>query len=149
MRVQTSFEKFSQATNGHLFAFCFVGLRVLLGLSAIYFVSLLPGLESQGLWDDRLWFDFIAPLILAAGGGALVLGLLVRPFTLAAMIVTLAFSFTFLDLQAEPYHALPMFGLVLLLGMFSSGGAGHVFGLDGIVYRNMRRAGPVIKFLFG
>ena len=149
MRVQTAFEKFSQATNGHIFAFCFVGLRVLLGLSSIYFVSLLPGLETQELWDDRVWFDFIAPLVLVAGGISLIAGLLVRPLALASMIVTALFTVSFLDLKAEPYHALPMLGLMLLLGLFAAGGAGHVLGLDGIVFRNLRRSGAAVRFLFG
>lgn len=144
MRFQTSFEKMAQVTNGQIFAVCLVGLRVLLGVSCLYLVTQLPTLEVT-----QLQFAFIVPIVLLAVGVSLVFGILVRPFSLLAMLMTAMSTFLLIDIKTTPQAALPMLGLILLLGLFAAGGSGHVFGCDGIILRNLRRPNTATRFLFG
>lgn len=137
MRFQTSFEKIAQTTHGQVFAMCFIGLRIILGLSSLYLITLLSG-QPLGVL-----------LILLAVATSLIIGLLVRPFALLAMAGTVIFVVASVDLSANPHVVLPVLGLLLLLGMFAAGGSGHVFGCDGIVFRNLRRSTSVTRFLFG
>lgn len=145
MRVQSSFEKIAQSANTPLFSFCFIGLRILLGCSALYAATQLAMVEAA---DETVWLKAILPALLAICGTSFVLGIMVRPMAVVAMIVAVVFASNML--QADDMgNLLPLVGVLFLLGLFTSGGAGHAAGIDGILLRNIRRPGPLAKFLFG
>lgn len=146
MRVQSSFEKIAQNANAPLFSFCFVGLRILLGCSAFYAAINLP------VWapaEQPAWLGIVLPALLAVCGTSFVLGVLVRPLAVTAMIVTVVLALGVLQVTENMAALLPLLGLLFLLGLYTSGGAGHAAGLDGILLRNIRRPGALAKFLFG
>ena len=149
MRVQTSFEKFAQITNGSLFSFCFIGLRLLLGLLALLMVT---RSASSQIFSFAGTSEALASLSLVAGGILVVcflFGLCVRPASFLVMALLAATIFVDPDITQHLSQALPTLGFILLLGMFAAGGSGHMFGLDGIIYRNIRRPSRLAKFLFG
>lgn len=147
MRVQTVFDSLAKNTQQQVFAYCLVLVRIALGAICLSMVS--EFLKVNNLFG--VWL----PLVIAAllfGGGALLLGLLVRPAALVLSLFTLYFSYlTWADLLVEQQalHVLFLTGLLALLGLFVAGGSGHALGLDGVVLRNIRRPGRWSKFLFG
>ncbi len=154
MRVQTNFENLVAATNGQLFGWSFIGLRVFIGV-----VFMLMALQSGAIawWNPDLNFSAseiawssltqIMTLIL---GLSLIVGLLVRPASvvmLAYMLGSLVITFNSGELSPDIWVL--YIPIALVFGMYASGGAGHALGLDGVVLRNLRRPNAVTKFLFG
>lgn len=150
MRFQTSFENLTQVTNGRLFIFCFVGLRVLIGIYCLAFWHEVRPTPFDAPINHV--FVNLAALCLFSVAGSFIAGLLVRPVVL---LVALVWGLYVLDnLDSMVLHASPMeltygLGLLMLAGLFMSGGAGHIFGIDGMISRNIRRPNVVTKFLFG
>lgn len=136
MRVQTAFEKIALVNNGYIFVACFVGLRLVLAFASA-FIALnihLPWYAIIALWGVAV---------------ALALGVFVR---LAACGLSVGVIVYFLTHLGGPFSGEQLFlGIVtlLLLGLFVAGGGGHVFGLDGMLYRNIREQNFLSKFLFG
>lgn len=139
------FEKIAASTNGQLFGWCFIGLRIFLGLAFIYLA--LGWIDMDAANETITWSSVIWLLMLGLGG-SLFLGLLVRPFSLAALIYLLIN--TVLSAQSGDIMMIIInIPLILLFGMYLAGGAGHSVGLDGIIYRNFRRPSQAVRFLFG
>jgi hypothetical protein len=135
MRVQTSFEKFAQMTNGGLLAFCLVAIRMLLGLAAL-------GLATAVPWAEMSWLQGAAAMV----GLSFLSGLAVRP---SAWLGVIALLFVFVTEPVSLEGAVKVIGLILLLGVFAAGGSSHIFGLDGLIFRNLRRPSRITKFIFG
>jgi hypothetical protein len=152
MRFQTSFEKIAAATNGQLFGWSFIGLRVFLGV-VLVFMTLNSGAVTYWNADaafssgDLLWSS-ATQVVMFAFGVSLILGLLIRPLAVA-MLAYVVVSTVLVIQQGTPGVILFYIPVFLLLGMYVSGGAGHAFGLDGVVLRNIRRPNAITKFLFG
>ncbi len=150
MRFQTSFEQFSQAVNGQIFAVCLVGIRVLIGLACLYAAVNLLG--PAGSDPDAVFVaKFFIPAFLVVGL-SFTLGIFVRPVAVLA-IIWLVFNII-TNLGGSTTEELltnlaRQAGTILLLGLFVAGGGGHIFGLDGLIYRNLRRPNALTKFLFG
>lgn len=165
MRVQTSFEKMAQRTEGKVFIFFLIAIRLLLGVFCLY--AFIMGMGSMlhpvrvdwggeppdfYPYEDRVALGDIFGVITVVGlsfvGVSFILGLLVRPASIFMMVI--AFFVMIEELKGSYMPVEMILGLVfvLLLGLFSAGGAGHIFGLDGIIFRNVR-TNRVTKFLFG
>ncbi len=160
MRFQSTFEKITQGTSQQLFAFCFVALRVAVGVACLYVATQLAGagaattgLEPGTTSYDMQLADFQAiktlfiPAIVSIGF-CFILGVLVRPIALLAIVFVLINATTSGSINPEGViisHGL----LVLVLSLFAVGGSGHALGLDGIISRNIRRPNALTKFLFG
>ena len=139
MRFQTSFEKIASATNSQLFGWSFIGLRVFLGIGLVAMtLNSSPDLLSSSV-TEALTFAF---------GVALILGLLIRPLAVGMFVYAVVSIVTVIQ-QDTPETILFYIPMMFLLGLYLSGGAGHAFGLDGLVLRNIRRPNAVTKFLFG
>jgi len=136
MRVQTAFEKIALVNNGYLFVASFVGLRLVLAFAcaSLAMNAALPWYFLVGLWGAAF---------------ALALGLCVRlaAFGLSVSVIIVFATRVGTSLSGE--QLLIGIGLVLCLGLFIAGGGGHVFGLDGMVYRNIRERSLFSKLLFG
>ena len=161
MRVQTAFEKMSQATLQNTFAVCFVILRILAGLALIYAaVQLLhmtgadvstaaPGSTSYNMQvaDLQAWKALLAPVLFIVGG-LFTFGLFVRPMSVLVAVLVIYNAATSGSINPG---AVWLSHLVIALGlcMFAVGGSSHVAGLDGIISRNIRRPNAFTKFLFG
>ncbi len=151
MRVQTSFEKMSQLTNGSIFTFCLVAIRLLLGASSLYLaISAVQSWPAVGNLPtlSMSWAMTLFCVVAAALGVSFLIGLLIRLVALLAIAILILLFI--LDGHWDTMgDIVPQIGLILLLGLYAAGGAGHIFGLDGIIYRNLRRPGRLVKFLFG
>ncbi len=154
MRVQTSFEKIAAATNGQLFGWSFIGLRIYLGVVSA-FIALRSGAITWwnpdfSLSAAELAWSSMTQIILLGLGLSLITGLLVRPLSGAMSVYLLASAFMVINGVSQNPGILYMYiPILFLLGMYMSGGAGHAFGLDGVVLRNLRRQNSFTKFLFG
>jgi len=160
MRFQSTFEKITQGTSQQLFAFCFVALRIAVGVACLYAATQLIGTGAfttdieQGttsyavqLADFQVIQALFTPVLVAVGL-VFILGALVRPVALLAIVFILVNAAT--SGSINPGGVIVGHGLVALgLSLFAAGGSGHAFGLDGIISRNIRRPNVITKFLFG
>jgi len=82
-------------------------------------------------------------------GVALILGILVRPASLFGILVMALYYLS--DFEGNTSHGLIdehiIYALIFLL--FLSGGIGHVFGLDGLIFARIRKKGIWVKALLG
>ena len=83
-------------------------------------------------------------------GLALILGLMIRPAAFFGAIMMVLYYFAqFVENTAHGFidqHVM----LIVVFIFFMAGGVGHVFGLDGLVMRNMRKNKKMIlEVLFG
>ena len=160
----TSFKAFSESTNRPWFATAFVVLRIVLGVVFLY-----AGITKFGDWSAAGYLagatgpfaDFFQSL---AGNvivdalnvwGALLIGLglmtglLVRPASFFGIVLMLLYYFA--GFESNTAHGLIDEHIIysLILVVFMAGGAGHVFGLDGLVRTNMRKQKKgFVKWLF-
>lgn len=141
MRSQSTFEKMTEGTSQTVFAWCFIVLRIAVGLTVVYFASQIVELTS---WSAGSPISILTMVL----GGAFALGLLVRPIALLWMICLILLGLMPGSLNSGT--AITSYALVTLgLSLFAAGGSGHVLGLDGIISRNIRRPNAITKFLFG
>ncbi|MDQ5952050.1 MAG: hypothetical protein QG626_177 [Patescibacteria group bacterium] len=136
MRVQTAFEKIALVNNGYIFVASFVGLRLILAFACAFIAmnATLPWYFLFGLWGAAF---------------ALALGLCVRLAAFGLSVAVIIVFATRIGTSLSGEQLLIGIGLVLCLGLFIAGGGGHVFGLDGMVYRNIRERNLLSKLLFG
>lgn len=164
MRTITGFKSLEKASNQAWFATAFVALRIILG-----FQFLLAGLEKIGGWSAEGFLSnatgpFAEIFRSMAGsvvidqlniwgliliGIALVIGLMMRPASFFGAILMLLYYFA--DFEGNTAHGIIDSHVIyiLIFIMFMAGGAGHVFGLDGIVQRQMRKSKLLAALLFG
>jgi len=165
MRTQSSLGKISESAHSRSFGFAYVGLRLVMGAlflmtgwakigtgwSAASYLAVATGPFAE--WFRSLAGNTVVDLSNAWGlfllGVALILGFCVRPAALLGMVLmTLYYLAAFVANTAHGYvdeHVVYFF----VLALFSAGGAGHVFGLNGIVLGNLRRTNGLIRFLLG
>lgn len=136
MRVQTAFEKIALVNNGYIFVASFVGLRLVLALSCAFLAmnAGLPWYFLFGLWGAAL---------------GLALGLCVRFVAAGLSFGLVLFYVTYIGTSLSAEQLLFGVSLLFCLGLFLAGGGGHVFGLDGMIYRNIREHNAFSKLLFG
>jgi thiosulfate dehydrogenase (quinone) large subunit len=164
MKSITFFQYFSKATAQGCFSSILFVLRILLGLQ-----FLLAGFAKLGDWSSAgylegatgplaTWFQSMAgnPLVdqlniwgLILIGLALILGFLVRPASFFGAILMLLYYFA--HFEQNTAHGLidDHIIYIVIFVLFMSGGIGHIFGLDGLVSRNMRKKKRLLVFLFG
>jgi len=164
MRKQTAYDRLCKQTNQGWFSIATTVLRVGIG-----FVFLNAGLAKMTDWTAAgylqgatgplaEWFTSLAgnPLVdylniwgLTLIGLALVLGLLVRPASFFGIMIMVLYYLS--DLEGNTAHGLVDEHIVyaLIFVLFLSGGIGHVFGLDGLIFQRMRKKRPWIRVLFG
>lgn len=143
MRSQTTFENISKSMNGKVFGFFFIALRIIAGISILYSAS------SHLTWTANIQGD-ITNMLFIGVGVALLLGLLVRPFSMLGMLQTSVGAILLLGIGGGGSDEFFVHvGLFFMFGLFASGGAGHAVGLDGLILRNIRQPGRLVRFLFG
>lgn len=164
MKTQTAFQHYGRVVNETWFAVAFLALRIGIGGMFLYsgiskisgwtaatylenatgpFSAFFQGLAGSGLVDQlNIW-----GLLLI--GVALLLGLCVRPASFFGVILMLLYylaqfeqntAFGFIDI-----HLI----VILVFVLFMAGGAGHVIGLDGLLYRTSKKQRLWSKMLFG
>lgn len=160
MRERTLFGIFSHATSQIWFSVSLILLRVIVGLSCLFF-----GLSRLGDWsvaDDitgaslgRDWFlyvfaqSFFESLIvwlMIICGACLILGMLMRPVSVLLIIANI---FAYAWLFNPDYLVSRELILIVCLFIFLSGGAGHIFGLDYYLYSYARERTWITKMLVG
>ena len=164
MRTEALTDRLMKVTHTPLFSVGFVALRLTIGLEFFW-----AGVTKFGGWsaagylqsaDGPLagWFhalagsgviDALNMWGLTLIGLALILGLLVRPASMfGILLMVLYYLAHFVGNTANGYIDTHIIQIAALL-MFSAGGAGHVFGLNGLVANMMRKPNAVMKFLLG
>lgn len=157
--------KISEATHGQSFGAAYVALRVLLGgmflatgwakistdWSAAMYLSTADGPFSE--WFRSLagngMIDVMNEWGLFLLGIALVVGILVRPAAILGMLLMALYYFAHFVANTKMGYIDEHVIYAAVLALFAAGGAGHAFGLNGIVLGNLRKPNAVVKFLFG
>lgn len=164
MQSLTGFKSLEKSVNQSWFATSFSLLRIVLGVQ-----FLMAGLDKINDWSAAGYLagasgpfaDFFRSLAgsiivdqlniwgLILIGIALILGLLVRPASFFGAILMLLYYFA--DLEGNIAHGIIDSHIiyVLVFVMFMAGGAGHMFGLDGIIKRQVRKSKTLAAIIFG
>ncbi len=82
-------------------------------------------------------------------GIALLLGLLVRPASIFGVILMLLYYFAQFEQNTEYGFIDDHIIYALVFVVFLAGGAGHIFGLNELALRSMRKKNRFVRFLFG
>ena len=164
MRTETLVDRLTKATNNQIFGVACVLLRLAVGLEFFF-----AGIAKFGDWSAAsylqaangplaAWFQGMAGsgLVNALNawgltliGLALILGLLVRPASMFGMLImALYYLAHFVDNTAFGYIDTHIVHIIILL-LFTAGGAGQVFGLNSLLTNTMRRPSALTKFLIG
>ncbi len=164
MRTETLFERIVRASNGAMFGLTFVALRVALG--AQFFFSGIAKLNDWSAADYLAaasgpfaeWFQSLAgngvvdalnAWGMIAIGLALILGLCVRPASIAGIaLMTLYYLAHFSSNTESGFIDTHVVYAVIFL-LFVAGGAGHAFGVNGVILHMQRRPNAVTRFLLG
>ncbi|HCC83336.1 TPA: hypothetical protein DEP96_00640 [Candidatus Uhrbacteria bacterium] len=164
MRTEAMTDRLMKVTHLPVFGVGFVALRIAIGLEFFWAgVSKFGGWSAAGYLQsaDGPLANFFHSLAgsgvvdalnmwgLLLIGAALILGLLVRPASIFGMLLmALYYLAHFTGNTANGYIETHIIQIAALL-MFSAGGAGHIFGLNGLVANMMRKPCKVAKFLLG
>lgn len=164
MRTETLFDRLARATDTRLFSLSFVALRVGIGLEFFY-----AGVNKFGDWSAAgylqtadgpfaAWFQSLAGSVVvdslnAVGltliGAVLIVGLLVRPAAIAGMVIMILYYLAhFTENTLHGYIDIHILH-ILVFFLFTAGGAGHMFGLNGLALQSLRKPGAGIRFLLG
>lgn len=164
MRSVTAFQNFGEVVGKQWFSVSATLIRVALGVQlfwsatgkfgdwtaekfltgatgplALFFQSMAgnPVVDALNIWGQLLI------------GVALILGLMVRPASFFGIILMILYYLAGFDKNTA--NGLIDFHIIysLLLLMFLAGGIGHMYGLDGIVYRQFRKRPMLAKVFFG
>ncbi len=160
----TIFKRFSQNVQPVWFSVGLVGLRIILGLQFFF-----AGIAKFGDWSAEgylknasgpfsefflalaglAWVDALNQWGLLVLGAALILGIAVRPASFFGAILMVLYYVA--DFDGNTAHGLidSHIVYVFILVVFLAGGAGHVFGLDGLVRRFFHRKDRWANWLFG
>lgn len=163
MRTETLFDRLTRASNTKMFGVTFVLLRLAVG--AEFFFAGLAKIGSDWTAAGYLasadgpfaaWFQSLAgssavDALNAWGltliGVALILGVLVRPASLAGMVLMTLYYFAHFSENTAHGYIDTHIVHILLLALFAAGGAGHAFGLNGPLMQTLRRPNAVARFL--
>lgn len=164
MRTITGFKNLEKASNHAWFATAFAALRIAIG-----FEFLMAGIAKFSGWTAAGYLSNasgpFAELFRSMAGSvlvdqlniwgltligiALILGLMVRPASFFGAILVVLYYFA--DFDTNTAHGIIdshiIYAVVFIV--FMAGGAGHVFGLDGIVKRQVRKSKLLATVLFG
>lgn len=164
MQALSAFKNLATSTNQTWFASLLVLLRITIGGE-----FLLSGLQKISGWTaegyllnatapfENLFHSMAGSVIvdqlvlwgLILIGIALILGLMVRPASFfGAVLMLLIFLAHFSEYTKEVSIDIHLIHIVIFV-LFMSGGVGHIFGLDGVIYGNMRKKRQRAKLLFG
>lgn len=164
MRAVSGFKNFEQATFHPWFSTALTLLR--LGMGCLFFfagVSKLQGWSASAYLESATGpfaevFSSMAGSVLVDQlniwgliliGACLILGVFVRPASFFGVVLMLLYYFAQFEQNIVhgyiDYHL--MYACIFIL--FLAGGVGHVFGMDGWLYRQMRRSSFLRSLLFG
>ena len=164
MTSLTGFKHLEQATNQQWFSIGFTSLRITLGVQFLW-----AGIDKLGGWSASGFLSgstgpFAAFFQSLAGnvvvdqlnvwgliliGLALIVGIFVRPAAFFSIILMGLYYLAHFEQNTAhgliDSHIIYIFIAILFL----AGGAGHVFGVDGLVFRQFRKPKLSAKILFG
>ncbi len=127
-------------TNEKLFGTALVLLRIAFGgviASNVGSVAL-----SQGVTAPWIMYP---SLVIAA---LFVLGLCIRPASIGLLAMLVLVDLVVLPFATVKSLIWPQLLLVSVILMGLSGGLGNAFGLNGLILRNLKNPGKLLKFLF-
>lgn len=158
------FKRYCQEVQSGWFGVTFVGLRAFLGLQ-----FLLAGIAKFGDWSAAgylehasgpfseffsslaglAWVDALNQWGLLLIGIALILGIAMRPASFFGILLMALYYVA--DFDGNTVHGIIDSHIIyiLIFLVFIGGGAGHVFGLDGMVRRFFHRKDKWADWLFG
>lgn len=159
--IQSIFGKRNEARSGVIL----VVLRILLGLQFVYAGAskLLSGWTAEGYLSAATgpfagFFQGMAESALISTlnevgllliGLALVIGLLMRPASFFGAVLMLLYYFAHFEQNTMhgyiEYHII----YIAVFALFMSGGFGHAFGVDGIIYNGIQGKRMWKELLFG
>ncbi len=162
MRAQSSLSTIARTAHEGALGFSLVATRVMLGLSCI---ALGSGIASA-FASSCFWLPTLVKSLDACGGVGLVstsaylwlsgmllvVGLFVRPVSILlglSLIAILIAQVLNLPLIAAPQLADASWLMVVVSGAIATGGSGNIYGLNGLLYRNMRRHTFLSRFFLG
>ncbi len=157
MKRRSAFENLVYATHAGMFGVLFLLLRVSVGL---LFLRLAFFDEVQGrsvmfekaFFDfypfllDLLWLHWMYFVVMLFVAICMIFGVFTRP---AAFFGIVFVGSVYLERISYGTVFNEHLVLILLLALFMAGGAGHVFGVNELVTRNIRRPKWWSRMLFG
>lgn len=161
MRIQTLFGRIAGATHEGWFGFGLVFLRIAFGLELFMLGRELFQFTRDGLLAQE---QVLAPLFralmtvqnitsltaltLITIGILFVIGLAVRPVGVVLLLLIIILDLFFLP-GTVVSDMIFLQGVAAAMSILAlSGGLGHAFGLNGIIFRNIKRPGTIAKILF-
>ncbi|MFH1712138.1 MAG: DoxX family membrane protein [Patescibacteria group bacterium] len=164
MMMLTPFKNFSVATNHGWFSGGLIVLRLVIGIDLF-----LKGIDKISGWSAAsflesstgpmaAFFQGMAGSVLIDQlniwgmtliGLALILGLMVRPAAFFGVIMMLLYYFAHFVQNTEYGYIDIHIIYILVFILFLAGGIGHIFGLDGTIYRHFRKKKMLGKLFFG
>lgn len=159
--IQSIFGKRNESRSGVLL----LVLRIVLGLQFMYagMSKLLSGWTAEGYLSAATgpfegFFQSMADSVLISTlnevglvliGTALVIGLLIRPASFFGAALMALYYFAHFEQNTMhgyiDYHII----YIILFALFMSGGFGHAFGIDGIIYNGIQGKRMWKDMLFG
>lgn len=164
MRTENIFDRLVRVGNPQLFGWGMVLLRVVVGLQFFY-----AGVSKIGDWSaagflgnatgplapwfqsmaGNAWVDVLNVWGLLLIGVALILGVAVRPASFAGVVLmALYYMADFVGNTAHGYidqHIV----LMVIFGIFATGGFGHAFGLNIVLLQTIRKPSAVLRWILG
>lgn len=164
MTRQTVFGTFSKTTNQNLFAVTLTILRIALGI-----LFLFAGITKLGDWTASGYlmgvtgpfagfFQSLAGSVVVDQlniwgllfiGISLILGLFVRPASFFGIVVMLLYYLSGFEHNTASGLIDQHIIYILTFLVFLSGGIGHIYGLDGLLYRSEKKRKLIKEILFG
>lgn len=165
MKTQTPFASFAKQTNQTGFATTMSITRIIFGCS-----FLLAGVAKFGDWSASGYlstatgpfaefFQSLAGIAIIDQfnvwglifiGLGLILGLLVRPASFFGAVLMILYYFAHFEQNTENGLIDSHIIYALIFLVFMSGGIGHMFGLDGLIWNSVqKKKSTMLKALFG
>jgi thiosulfate dehydrogenase [quinone] large subunit len=164
MKAKTIFGRYSEVTDGVFTAHSLFLLRLTIGVQ-----FLMAGLSKFGDWTAAgylsgatgpfaNWFQSMAGSTfvdtlnvwgLTLIGLALIFGLFVRPASFFGAILMLLYYFAQFEQNIAHGFIDQHIILILVFFVFLGGGIGHIYGVDGLLARRIRKPGFIHRLLIG
>lgn len=164
MRIATAFDRFTEVVPPRAFAVLFALTRIALGvyLFSSGWAKLHDWTATEYLLDasgplavffqslaGKGWVDALNAWGQIALGAGLTLGLLTRPAAFFGVILMLLYYLAHFTQNTLNGFVDMHIVFACLLALFAVGGAGHIFGLNGVALSLLRRPGRLVRFLLG